>query len=86
MKHQALFSLKGKSKKLKRHRLQFLFGVLRVKKTSLLRHQVLSPNFTISGGLQGQTFCSSADMGDITAVTISITVMDGRLAILLPFQ
>ena len=32
MKYQALFSLKDKSKKLKCHLLQFLFGVLRVKK------------------------------------------------------
>ena len=32
MKHQALFSSKDKSKKLKCCRLQFLFGALRVKK------------------------------------------------------
>ena len=32
MKNQALFSLKDKSKKLKCRLLQFLFGVLRVKK------------------------------------------------------
>ena len=31
MKNQALFSLKDKSKKLKCHLLQFLFGALRVK-------------------------------------------------------
>ena len=31
MKDQALFSLKDKSKKLKCHLLQFLFGALRVK-------------------------------------------------------
>ena len=30
MKNQALFSLKDKSKKLKRHLLKFLFGTLRV--------------------------------------------------------
>ena len=32
MKNQALFSLKDKSKKLKCHLLQFLFGALRVKR------------------------------------------------------
>ena len=32
MKYQALFSLKDKSKKLKCHLLQFLFGALRVKR------------------------------------------------------
>ena len=31
MKNQALFSLKDKSKKLKCHLLQFLFGTLRIK-------------------------------------------------------
>ena len=31
MKNQALFSSKDKSKKLKHHLLQFLFGALRVK-------------------------------------------------------
>ena len=34
MKNQALFSSKDKSKKLKCHLLQFLFGALRVKKIS----------------------------------------------------
>ena len=34
MKNQALFSSKDKSKKLKCHLLQFLFGALRVKATS----------------------------------------------------
>ena len=33
MKNQALFSLKDKSKKLKRRLLQFLFGALRVKES-----------------------------------------------------
>ena len=36
MKKQALFSLKDKSKKLKCHLLQFLFGALRVKTLVLL--------------------------------------------------
>ena len=36
MKNQALFSLKAKSKKLKCHLLQFLFGTLRVKGNSVL--------------------------------------------------
>ena len=38
MKHQALFSLKDKSKKLK-CLLQFLFGALRVKSNSIILHQ-----------------------------------------------
>ena len=37
MKHQALFSLKNKSKKLKYSLLQFLFGALRVKKDTMLQ-------------------------------------------------
>ena len=37
MKNQALFSLKDKSKKLKCCLLQFMFGALRVKATSLNR-------------------------------------------------
>ena len=37
MKNQALFSLKDKSKKLKCRLLQFMFGTLRVKATSLNR-------------------------------------------------
>ena len=35
MKNQALFSLKGKSKKIKCRLLQFLFGTLRVKAQNL---------------------------------------------------
>ena len=35
MKHQALFPYKDKSKKIKCHLLQFLFGALRVKKKKL---------------------------------------------------
>ena len=35
MKNQALFSLKGKSSKIKKWLLQFLFGALRVKEYSL---------------------------------------------------
>ena len=38
MKNQALFSLKDKSKKLKYHLLQFLFGSLRVDFASDLMH------------------------------------------------
>ena len=38
MKNQALFSLKGKSKKLKCRLLQFLFGALRVKGKTLSLH------------------------------------------------
>ena len=41
MKNQALFSSKDKSKKLKCHLLQFLFGTLRVKtyiRTALMRN------------------------------------------------
>ena len=35
MKNQTLFSLKDKSKKVKCHLLQFLFGTVRVKKSSV---------------------------------------------------
>ena len=38
MKNQALLSLKDKSKKLKCHLLQFLFGALRVKCVAILQH------------------------------------------------
>ena len=37
MKYQALFSSKGKSKKLKGHLLQFLFGALRVNYNNVLQ-------------------------------------------------
>ena len=39
MKNQTLFSLKDKSKKLKGHLLQFLFGTLRVKEKNLFPKQ-----------------------------------------------
>ena len=41
MKHQALFSLQGKSKKLKCRLLQFLFGALRVKSVHANKQYVL---------------------------------------------
>ena len=39
MKNQALFSLKDKSKKLKCHLLQFLFGALRVNENDFCQPQ-----------------------------------------------
>ena len=42
MKNQALFSLKDRSKKLKCHLLQFLFGALRVKKMFCLSYNIMS--------------------------------------------
>ena len=41
LKHQALFSLQGKSKKLKCRLLQFLFGALRVKSVHANKQYVL---------------------------------------------
>ena len=41
LKHQALFSLKDKSKKLKCHLLQFLFGALKVKNMLPLSLKIL---------------------------------------------
>ena len=41
MKHEALFSLKDKSKKLKCRLLQFLFGALRVKNKLLSLDNIL---------------------------------------------
>ena len=45
MKNQALFSLKGKSKKLKCRLLQFLFGVFRVKYPGVLHYKKKSGLF-----------------------------------------
>ena len=43
MKNQALFSAKDKTKKIKCGLLQFLFGVLRVKITSMLSGEATLP-------------------------------------------
>ena len=51
MKHQALFSLKDKRKKLKCRLLQFLFGTLRVNPTLIIRPHINTPDLGLNVAL-----------------------------------
>ena len=60
MKNQALFSSKDKSKKLKCHLLQFLFGALRVKACASRKDSYQSVIFDCEG-VREMTFFSSPE-------------------------
>ena len=65
MKHQALFSSKDKSKKLKCHLLQFLFGALRVKRC---KDNILSLTFRDNSAI-----CIISFMNQKPVITITST-------------
>ena len=63
MKNQALFSLKDKSKKLKCHLLQFLFGALRVRSSMVLVCTVYTGQFSHIGG-----HCLTLNDGQVSVI------------------